>query len=99
MEQNQFEDKTIICKDCQKEFVWSAREQDFYQKKGFENVPARCFDCRKLKKTERLQSRPQFEVKCEKCGKEDIVPFEIQKDLPLYCEKCFEQIKNAEVSK
>jgi CxxC-x17-CxxC domain-containing protein len=94
MEQNQFEDKTIVCKDCQKEFVWSAREQKFYQDKGFENVPARCPDCRKVKKVERLQAGPHFDAKCSKCGKSDIVPFELEKNLPAYCEKCFEQIKD-----
>ena len=25
-----FEDKTLVCKDCGKEFVWTAGEQEFY---------------------------------------------------------------------
>lgn len=44
------EDKTIICKDCGKEFVFTAGEQEFYKEKGFENEPTRCMDCRKAKK-------------------------------------------------
>ena len=30
-------DKTLICKDCQKEFVFTEGEQAFYKEKGFEN--------------------------------------------------------------
>jgi hypothetical protein len=27
-------DKTIVCKDCQKEFVFTENEQAFYKEKG-----------------------------------------------------------------
>jgi len=37
-----FEDKTLVCKDCGKEFVWTAGEQEFYASRGFENQPQRC---------------------------------------------------------
>ena len=43
-------DKTLICKDCQKEFVFTEGEQAFYKEKGFENEPQRCPDCRKARK-------------------------------------------------
>lgn len=43
-------DKTLICKDCGKEFVFTEGEQAFYQEKGFENEPQRCPDCRRAKK-------------------------------------------------
>ena len=36
-----FEDKTLVCKDCGKEFVWTAGEQEFYASRGFENQPDR----------------------------------------------------------
>lgn len=39
------EDKKIVCKDCGKEFDFTAKEQEFYQQKGlFE--PKRCKECR-----------------------------------------------------
>ena len=41
-----FEDKTLVCKECGKDFVFTAGEQEFYAEKGFENEPARCRDCR-----------------------------------------------------
>ncbi len=30
-----YEDKTLVCKDCGKEFTFSAGEQEFYAEKGF----------------------------------------------------------------
>ena len=45
-----FEDKTLVCKDCGKEFVWTAGEQEFYASRGFENQPQRCKACRDARK-------------------------------------------------
>lgn len=44
------EDKTIVCKDCGAEFVFTVAEQEFYKEKGFENEPVRCKACRDAKK-------------------------------------------------
>ena len=46
-------DKTIVCKDCHKEFVFTEGEQEFYKEKGFDNEPQRCPECRKARKQER----------------------------------------------
>lgn len=43
-------DKTLTCKDCGKEFIFTEGEQEFYKEKGFENEPQRCGDCRRAKK-------------------------------------------------
>lgn len=43
-------DKKIICKDCNKEFLFTEGEQAFYKEKGFTNEPVRCKDCRQAKK-------------------------------------------------
>ncbi len=48
-------DKTIVCKDCGKEFVFTEGEQAFYKEKGFENEPTRCPDCRRARKQQRRQ--------------------------------------------
>ena len=37
-----FEDKTLVCKDCGAEFVFTAGEQEFYDSKGVVNEPQRC---------------------------------------------------------
>ncbi len=46
-------DKTLICKDCNSEFVFTEGEQAFYKEKGFQNEPQRCPSCRKAKKQQR----------------------------------------------
>ncbi|MDD6771089.1 MAG: zinc-ribbon domain-containing protein [Inconstantimicrobium porci] len=48
------EDKTIVCKDCGKEFVFSVGEQEFFKEKGFENDPVRCPECRKARKAQKF---------------------------------------------
>ncbi len=45
-----YEDKTIKCKDCGKEFTFTAGEQEFYAQKGLTNEPVRCKECRVAKK-------------------------------------------------
>ena len=54
------QDKTIVCKDCGKEFVFTVRDQEFYKEKGFTNEPARCKDCRIAAKAKRNDSRGGF---------------------------------------
>ena len=36
-----FEDKTLVCKECGNEFVFTAGEQEFYAEHGFQNEPQR----------------------------------------------------------
>lgn len=50
-------DKTIVCKDCGKEFVFTEGEQEFYKEKGFENDPVRCPECRRKRKAEKNRTR------------------------------------------
>lgn len=45
-----FEDKTLTCRECGQEFVFTAGEQEFYAEKGFENEPGRCPECRAARK-------------------------------------------------
>ena len=46
-------DKTIVCKDCGAEFVFTEGEQAFYAEKGFSTDPVRCPECRKARKAAR----------------------------------------------
>ena len=43
-------DKTITCRDCGSEFIFSVGEQEFYKEKGFDNEPTRCISCRRANK-------------------------------------------------
>ena len=50
-------DKTIECRDCGADFIFSEGEQAFYDEKGFTNDPVRCPSCRKAKKAQREQNQ------------------------------------------
>ncbi len=93
-----FVDKTLKCKDCDQEFVFTAGEQAFYEEKGFQNEPTRCRDCRGARKRERNtgsfrgngQTRQLYAVICAECGAETQVPFQPRGDRPVYCCDCFQ---------
>ena len=88
-----FQDKTIVCKDCGQDFAFTAREQEFYAEKGFNNEPQRCKNCRDARKgiSNRgpRNDRPMFEAVCAECGNTCNVPFEPRGDRPVYCSDCF----------
>jgi hypothetical protein len=50
-------DKTLKCKDCGSDFIFTEGEQTFYKEKGFENEPQRCKACRDAKKHQRGGNR------------------------------------------
>jgi len=50
-------DKTLKCKDCGQDFIFTEGEQEFYKEKGFENEPQRCPECRRAKKQQRNSYR------------------------------------------
>ena len=85
-----YEDKTLVCKDCGAEFVFTAGEQEFYAEKGFQNEPTRCKACRQARKASRAScARQMFDAVCAECGKPTQVPFEPKEDRPVYCSECF----------
>ncbi|MEJ7837492.1 MAG: zinc-ribbon domain containing protein [Thermomicrobiales bacterium] len=48
-------DRTLTCRDCGQEFVFTQGEQEFYQQRGFSD-PQRCGTCRQARKTQRNAS-------------------------------------------
>ena len=46
---NNFQDKELTCSDCGGKFLHSAKEQEFFAEKGFQE-PKRCKDCRQARK-------------------------------------------------
>ena len=94
-----FNDKSLKCKDCGKEFVFSASEQEFYVKKGFKNEPQRCPDCRAARKQQAgnkkggfgKSNRKMYKAICAECGRETTVPFEPNGSKPVYCKDCFQR--------
>ena len=87
------EDKTLICKDCGAEFVFTAGEQEFYQAKGFVNEPQRCKNCRDSRKQASKADREMHKAICASCGAEAVVPFQPREDRPVYCSDCFAKMR------
>mgnify|MGYP002801545311 CR=1 FL=1 len=87
-----YEDKTLVCKECGAEFVFTAGEQEFYAEKGFQNEPQRCKACRDARKANGGR-REMFDAVCAECGKPCKVPFQPREDRPVYCSECFAKMK------
>jgi CxxC-x17-CxxC domain-containing protein len=87
-----YQDKTLACRDCGQEFVFTAGEQEFYAEKGFQNEPTRCKACRQTRKSSRPAPgapREMHTTVCAQCGAETTVPFIPKNDRPIYCSECF----------
>ena len=90
---NMYEDKTLVCKDCGAEFVFTAGEQEFYAEKGLVNKPKRCPDCRKARRqNNRRGQRRMYDAVCSKCGVQTQVPFKPIPGKEVYCKDCFSAI-------
>ncbi len=89
-----YQDKTLVCKDCGKEFVFTAGEQEFFAEKGFTNEPQRCKECRDAKKRSVKSNRKMYTTSCANCGKEAKIPFEPVDGRPVYCSECFAEMRD-----
>jgi CxxC-x17-CxxC domain-containing protein len=91
-----FEDKVLICRDCGREFTFTAGEQEFYAEKGFQNEPVRCRECRNNRKNaSRNENREMYDAVCAECGAPTKVPFLPRNDKPIYCSACFANLVRA----
>jgi len=90
-----FQDKTLVCRDCGREFTFTAGEQEFYLSRGLESEPTRCKECRLEKRRRRLSEyRVMHPAVCSACGQECEVPFEPTGDRPVYCNDCFAKMRS-----
>ena len=88
-----YQDKTIVCKECGQEFVFTAGEQEFYAERGFQNEPKSCKACRDKRKNITRPQREFFTATCASCGGEARIPFQPKSDRPVYCSDCFAKMK------
>lgn len=96
---DEIEDRTLKCIDCEEEFLWAAGEQIFFRDKGLQNPPKRCKPCKKAKnhrieavlkaQAAGIQQKIEVIVDCAKCGKTTTVPFYPSQGRPVYCRSCF----------
>jgi CxxC-x17-CxxC domain-containing protein len=90
-----YQDRTLTCRDCSEEFIFSTGEQAFFASKGLTNDPQRCPTCRAAAKRARTVGGPrEFHAAiCGACGGQAIVPFAPRNDRPVYCSSCFDKVR------
>ena len=100
-----YADKTLNCRDCGTDFIFSAGEQQFYAEKGLTNQPQRCQSCRATAKQNRALGlagsggsgssgqREMHAAVCAECGGQALVPFLPRSDRPVYCSSCFDKVR------
>jgi CxxC-x17-CxxC domain-containing protein len=92
-------DQTLRCRECGRDFIFTAGEQEVYQSKGLMNTPARCPECRAARKASmsgggyggERPARQMYTATCSSCGGVARVPFQPRGDKPVYCSDCFQQ--------
>ncbi len=91
-----FQDRTLTCRDCGREFAFTASEQQFFSEREFTNDPSRCPECRSARKQNRgngrgprSSQREMYPAVCAACGVDTMVPFRPSGDRPVYCSDCF----------
>jgi CxxC-x17-CxxC domain-containing protein len=97
-------DKTLVCRDCKKQFAFTATEQDIFAKRGFTSDPGRCPECREARQARNgtgnstgssysapaaRAHRETHTATCSDCGAVAEVPFVPSGDRPVYCRDCF----------
>ncbi|MDA8186739.1 MAG: zinc-ribbon domain containing protein [Dehalococcoidales bacterium] len=97
-------DKTLKCRDCGADFVFTAGEQEFYAARGLQNEPGRCPECRSARRSQRSNGsswgtsysrapREMHSAICASCGAQTQVPFVPKNDKPIYCSPCYDKVR------
>lgn len=90
-EQTEFKDVNLICKECGNSFLFTAKEQRFYVKQGFEHVPTRCNDCRLAARERRDRGQEYTAITCKVTGKVGRIPFSPDDPNDAYTAEAFEE--------
>jgi len=90
LENTSFEDKVLVCKSCQNEFDWSAKEQAYYLKRGLQKQPQKCAACRQ--KANKLRDSSMFYVHCGFCEQDGAMLAPPPKDQVAICENCYQDL-------
>jgi len=93
-----YDDITLLCRDCGASFTFTAGEQKFFERKGFESAPSRCPDCRTASGggyssgvAHQTAAKPEqlFAATCAQCGQATQASARlVLGDGPIYCPIC-----------
>lgn len=96
----EYQDVHVKCVTCGRDFIFTAKEQEFFQSKGFKE-PRHCRECRQQRKRDREKviaeasgqkyedEKGTFQVVCAQCQRETFVPFKPITGKPVLCKDCF----------
>ena len=90
-------DKRCACRDCGREFTFTAAEQQEFAARGHYHPPGRCPACREARaahRRERADAHALHPVTCARCGARTRVPFVPRTEKPVYCRPCFLELRN-----
>lgn len=87
----QFEDVTLYDRDTGEPFIFTAKEQEFFAKQGFTNVPAHSPERRKELREKRYKGKPVFNVQCMNCKRVGKITQEPPYPKHILCEDCFSE--------
>lgn len=82
-----YHEKTLVCKLCRQPFLFTAEEQELFERRGY-LPPSICKDCRR---DQRYGGRT-YPAVCAACGRNAKVPFPPPPDKLVYCADCWSQI-------
>ena len=87
------QDKTVSCKSCGKEFIFTVEQQEFYIKNNLPGVPSRCPDCRNAAKNQALQEAIRNPSKrttytCRQCGTLFVLTHSNLPEIAHLCPQC-----------
>ncbi|MDP8205930.1 MAG: zinc-ribbon domain containing protein [Candidatus Electryonea clarkiae] len=90
-------EKQIKCNQCESMFIFSKKEQEFFEEMGFV-TPRYCPACRRARKQEdnpNVTTRELYEIICNQCGKQSQVPFKPIEGRAVYCRDCHTKIRGS----
>ena len=91
-------DLMLTCRECRRDFSFTASQQADHASRGFTNQPARCLDCRASRRAARTVTGPSsngdrpptYPAVCMSCGADTTLPFKPDGDRPSHCPSCFQ---------
>lgn len=87
-------DLELKCVQCHETFLFNEKDQEMFYRRNLPQ-PQRCAKCRPSRKkaaqaaaSGESSARTRYEIVCDKCGKQDYVPFAPKAGRAVLCSDC-----------